>query len=210
MGNKKRKLILSLFVTFTIIILFFIGKNVLFYTHQLTPEGEKLLNTERIQKDVEYIFQDKYKFHYKLSIFNLKNIIHLSLEPNRTVLKRAFQNESDKVIQIVLTDKKVRGTDINVHEEGKVIVTNQAIQFLIYFIHRDYDPTIKAVNAFVFVNINLSQSDHIKSEPLQSNLFPYLGEVWEFGESCPEGQNSPNSSSSQTTGSSHPYFSYFV
>jgi hypothetical protein len=148
MGNKKRKLILSLFVTFTIIILFFIGKNVLFYTHQLTPEGEKLLNTERIQKDVEYIFQDKYKFHYKLSIFNLKNIIHLSLEPNRTVLKRAFQNESDKVIQIVLTDKKVRGTDINVHEEGKVIVTNQAIQFLIYFIHRDYDPTIKAVNAF--------------------------------------------------------------
>jgi 5-methylcytosine-specific restriction enzyme A len=68
----------------------------------------------------------------------------------------------------------------------------------------------KGTGGVVFVNINLSQSDHIKSEPLHSNLFPYLREVWEFGDSCPEGQESPNSSSCQTIGRSHPYFSYFV
>ncbi|SMQ85064.1 Helix-turn-helix domain of resolvase [Bacillus sp. OV166] len=64
--------------------------------------------------------------------------------------------------------------------------------------------------AVVFVNINLSQSDHFKNEPLHSELFPYLEGDWEFRVSCPSGQDTLNSSCAQTTGRSHPFVSYFV
>jgi hypothetical protein len=69
------------------------------------------------------------------------------------------------------------------------------------------------INAFytdVFVNINLSQSDHFKSEPLHSELLPYLWEDLEIRVSCPEGQETLISSRALPTGRSHPFVSYFV
>ncbi len=70
-------------------------------------------------------------------------------------------------------------------------------------------PELERVSA-VFVNINLSQCDHFKSEPLHSELFPYLGEDLEFRVSCPEGQDTLNSSRAWPIGRSHPFVSYFV
>jgi len=65
--------------------------------------------------------------------------------------------------------------------------------------------------SFVFVNINLSQSDHFKSEPLHSELFPYLIEKWEFRVSCPEGgARYPKLLARQPTGRPLPFVSYFV
>jgi hypothetical protein len=147
---KKGKMvwmILSvLIITFLIVPIYFLSKNLLtMQTYELTPEGEELMNEKQIEKDVAFLFREKYKIYYKVGTFRIRNILHLNFEPKRTILKRAIQNENDKVIEISLTDKRVRGTDINVHKEGKVLVTSQAIKFLIYFIHRDYDKSIKAV-----------------------------------------------------------------
>jgi hypothetical protein len=148
---KKGKMvwmILSvLIITFLILLLYSLSKSLLTtQTYKITPEGVEIKNVKQIEKDVAFLFREKYKIYYKVGIFKIKNILHLSFEPDRTILKRAYQDENDKVIDISLTDKRIRGTDINVHKEGKVIVTNQAIKFLIYFIHRDYDKSIKAVN----------------------------------------------------------------
>jgi hypothetical protein len=62
----------------------------------------------------------------------------------------------------------------------------------------------------VFVNINLSQSDHFKSEPLHSELLPYSGDNWEFRVSCPEGQDTLNSSRARPTVGHLPFVSCFV
>ncbi|MFB5284467.1 hypothetical protein [Peribacillus sp. Hz7] len=70
-------------------------------------------------------------------------------------------------------------------EPTKGISDNAKGVALIYNIERAFNDkrTSLSVHALhlpkpssVFVNIDLSQSDHFKSEPLHSELFPYLGE----------------------------------
>jgi DNA-binding XRE family transcriptional regulator len=72
---------------------------------------------------------------------------------------------------------------------------------------KGYAKIERGKNAPVFVNIDLSQSDHFKSEPLLPKLLPYMGEGWGFRVFCPEGQNTLNPWHHLLTGYFHPFVS---
>jgi hypothetical protein len=145
--HKKRKELFGVITVFIAIILFFGINNFLIYTHKLTPVGEKLVDTRQVQKDVAHIFKDKYKIYFQMETFKIKESLPLRMGKSKEILKRAYKNQNDLLIQLSLTDKRIRGRDIDVYKEGQVIVTNQTIRFLIYFIQREYDPSIKALSA---------------------------------------------------------------
>jgi hypothetical protein len=146
-NHKKRKELFGVITIFTAIFLFFCINNLLIYTHKLTPVGEKLFDKKQIKNDAAYIFKDKYKIDFKVETFNIKDSIPLKMGKSKEILKRAYHNQNDMLIQLSLTDKRIRGRDINVYKEGQVIVTNQAIRFLIFFIQREYDPSLKVLSA---------------------------------------------------------------
>jgi hypothetical protein len=132
---------------FTAIILFFCINNLLIYSHKLTPVGEKLFDAKQIKNDVAFIFRDKYRIESNVTTFEIKKILHLVMsEKDKVRLVKAKQSETDKVIQFAITDKHLRSKDINENKEGKNIVTNLSIKFLLYFMNREYDPSIKAVD----------------------------------------------------------------
>jgi hypothetical protein len=144
---KKRKVLFGVITVFTGIILFFYINNLLINTHKLTPVGEKLFDAKQIKNDVAFIFRDKYRIESSVTTFEIKKILHLVMsEKDKVRLLKAKQNENDKVLQFAITDKHIRSKDINENKEGKNIVTNQSIKFLLYFINREYDPSIKAVD----------------------------------------------------------------
>lgn len=149
MKSKKKVIIMNLtliVITICLTLLYSLSRDFIITIHKLTPEGEQLKNTKQIQKDIAYLFRDKFRMK-SVRVSDSKTSIPLIIGKDKDVLKRSFLNETDKNIQISFEDKNLRDTYLNINKEGKVIVTNQAIRFLIYFIHREYDPSIKAVYA---------------------------------------------------------------
>jgi hypothetical protein len=144
--NTKRKLI---YWSLAILVIFFIVFNVnslLIYTHKITPEGESLFDSEQIEKDLAYIFRDKYSLN-SVRMLNLTHSINTSLGKEKELLERNYEFSNDQLIQISLEDKNSRWKAIT-SKKANEIATNQAVQFLLYFTQRDFDPTIKVVKVF--------------------------------------------------------------
>lgn len=142
----KRKLIYWSLAIVAIIFLWNSINKLLIYTHKLTPVGEALVSDKQIEKDVEYIFRDKYTTEQILT-YSLKDAIRLTVAKNsKDLLIKAFQKDNDKSINVVITDKQLRWNgDINVHREGQEIAFSQSLKFLDYFIHHKYDSSIKTL-----------------------------------------------------------------
>jgi hypothetical protein len=133
-----------------IIIIVFTGCQIEKQSHNssITPEGEKVLSPKQIQNDLSYLFKDKYRPYSSVDFFSISRIIPLSRTKDEEVLKRIITDETDQLVEISLEDKKLRWEKgIDVFSEGQEIVAEQAVQFLLYFLQRDYDPTLKAVCA---------------------------------------------------------------
>lgn len=146
MINTKRKLIYWSLGILAIIYIVFNVNSLLIYTHKITPEGGSLFDSERIEKDIAYIFRDKYKLN-SVRMLNLTQSINTSLDREKELLERDYEFTNDQLIQISLEDKNSRWKAIT-SKRANEIATNQAIQFLLYFTQREFDPTIKVVKLF--------------------------------------------------------------
>lgn len=131
-----------------IIIIFFTGCEIEKQSSNITPEGEKVLSPKQIQNDLSHLFKDKYRPYSSTDYFNISSIIRLSDTKDKEVLKRIITDDTDQLVHISLEDKKLRWEkSIDVFTEGQEIVAEQAVKFLLYFLQREYDPTLKAVYA---------------------------------------------------------------
>jgi hypothetical protein len=146
MIKTKRKLIFWSLAILAIIYIVFNVNSLLIYTYKITPEGGGLFDSVRIEKDIAYIFRDKYKLN-SVRMLNLTQSINTSLDREKELLERDYEFTNDQLIQISLEDKNSRWKAIT-SKRANEIATNQAIQFLLHFTQREFDPTIKVVKLF--------------------------------------------------------------
>jgi hypothetical protein len=146
MINTKRKIIYWSLAILAIIFIVFNINSLLIYTHKITPEGGSLLDSEQIEKDLAYIFRDKYTLN-SVRMLNLTHSINTSLDKEKELLEKNYEFTNDQLIQISLEDKNSRWKAIT-SQKANEIATNQAVQFLLYFTQRDFDTTIKVVKLF--------------------------------------------------------------
>jgi hypothetical protein len=147
MATNYRKYFIWLLVSFTFLFIIFNMNSLFINFHKLTPEGKVISSKKQIKKDVAYILKDNYKVT-KVDNPDLMPSISIYLGKHKQTLERAFEYTGDKHILIITEDRKIRKNDIDLHNEGKVLATKQAVSFLIYFINREFDPKIKAVSLF--------------------------------------------------------------
>jgi hypothetical protein len=148
----KKKGRMKIFITVFLVLAFLLftnSLNLFVSLHKLTPEGEKLLDLKQIKKDAAYILRDSAKVE-RVETFLIGSAMSLYFGKNKDALERSLQDTSDKYLLITTEDKKIRWDDIDVHKEGKVIAAHQAVNFLSHFIHREHDPSIKAVFLFYY------------------------------------------------------------
>ncbi|WP_179195832.1 DUF4917 family protein [Bacillus sp. OV166] len=186
-------------------------------------------NHERVLSDEDLNFFEQFEtfdFERVLFALNTSKIVNNIVGLETGEIEKRYEHIKNALVKVVrkvhpswdeFEDSKFQFLNEYLQKFQGIFTTNYDLilywslmrniePFLDFFFRGEFDTT----NVDVFVNINLSQSDHFKSEPLHSELFPNLEGDWECRVSCPSGQDTLHSSRAQTTGRSHPFVSYFV